>query len=168
MKHLVSPYWNQFPALEPMWAKLLCAVLCALGIVSWCGNGVVVYIFSTTKSLRTPANLLVINLAFSDLCMMLLNTPTMSINLYYETWVLGPLWCDMYSMFGSMFGCSSIWSMCMIALDRYQVIVIGMSGRPMTTGLAMMKILFIWGMSTIWTVGPVIGWSRYVEMEYLD
>lgn len=160
MKHLVSPYWNQFPPLEPIWNKILLTVLVVLGVVSWCGNFMVFYIFSSTKALRTPGNLLIINLSFADFCMMLLNTPIMVICLFYETWVLGPLWCDMYSMFGSLFGCASIWSMCMMALDRYQVIVIGMAGRPMTMGLALMKILFIWGMGTIWTVGPVIGWSR--------
>ncbi|CAD6992356.1 unnamed protein product [Ceratitis capitata] len=101
-------------------------------LISACGNGVVVYIFGGTKSLRTPANLLVLNLAFSDFCMMVSQAPVMIINFYYETWILGPLWCDIYSICGSMFGCVSIWSMCMIALDRYNVIVKGVSGRPMT------------------------------------
>ena len=65
MKHLVHPYWNQFPAMEPMWAKWLGVFITILCICSFAGNGVVVYIFTTTKSLRTPANLLILNLAFS-------------------------------------------------------------------------------------------------------
>lgn len=31
--------------------------------------------------------------------------------------------CELYGMFGSLFGCASIWTMVMIALDRYNVIV---------------------------------------------
>jgi r-opsin len=31
--------------------------------------------------------------------------------------------CDLYGMCGSLFGCASIWTMTMIALDRYNVIV---------------------------------------------
>lgn len=31
--------------------------------------------------------------------------------------------CELYAMFGSLFGCASIWTMTMIALDRYNVIV---------------------------------------------
>ena len=129
-------------------------------VVSLCGNGVVVFIFGGTKSLRTPANLLVLNLAFSDFCMMASQSPAMLINFYYETWILGPFWCDVYAVCGSMFGCVSIWSMCMIALDRYNVIVKGMSGQPMTVKLAVFKIIFIWTFATFWTVMPLLGWNK--------
>lgn len=160
MAHLIHPYWNQFPAMDPIWAKILTAYLIIIGMLAWCGNGVVIYIFSTTKSLRTPANLLVINLAISDFGITCVNTPLMSINLFYETWVLGPLMCDTYAALGSIFGCSSILSMCMISLDRYNVIVRGMSGQPMTIKLALIKIVLIWTMATIWAIAPVFGWSR--------
>lgn len=160
MAHLISPYWNQFPAMDPIWAKILTAYMIMIGMISWCGNGVVIYIFATTKSLRTPANLLVINLAISDFGIMITNTPMMGINLYFETWVLGPMMCDIYAGLGSAFGCSSIWSMCMISLDRYQVIVKGMAGRPMTIPLALGKIAYIWFMSSIWCLAPAFGWSR--------
>lgn len=162
MKHLIHPYWNQFPPMDPMWAKLLGAWLALLCVLSFVGNGVVVYVFTTTKSLRTPANLLILNLAFSDFCMMLTNGPMMVINLFFETWVLGPLMCDVYTCCGSMFGCVSIWSMTMVAFDRYNVIVKGINGTPMTIKLAIVKILAIWTMATFWTVGPILGWSRNV------
>lgn len=160
--HLIHPYWNQFPNMDPLWSKLLFLYMIIIGIVSWCGNGVVIYIFTTTKSLRTPANLLIINLAFSDFSMMIVNTPIMAINLYFETWILGPGMCDAYAAVASAVGCGSIWSMCMIALDRYNVIVLGMAGRPMTIKLALMKIAFIWTMALFWTLAPMFGWNRYV------
>lgn len=103
MAHLIHPYWNQFPAMDPIWSKILAAYLLTIGILAWIGNGTVIYIFGTTKSLRTPANLLVINLALSDFGMMVLNTPIMGINLYFETWVWGPLMCDVYAGLGSAF-----------------------------------------------------------------
>lgn len=36
---------------------------------------------------------------------------------------LGPLACTAYGVIGSMFGNTSIWTMVVIALDRYNVIV---------------------------------------------
>ncbi|XP_075146057.1 opsin Rh1-like [Haematobia irritans] len=162
MSHLVSSYWSQFPPMDPMWYKILSAYLFTIGFLAWVGNGTVIYIFCTTKSLRTPANLLVINLALSDFGMMVWNTPMMGTNLYFETWVWGPIMCDIYGFLGSAFGCSSIWSMTMVALDRYNVIVKGMSGQPMTVKLAIWKIIFVWSMSAIWTLAPLFGWSRYV------
>ncbi|XP_037945604.1 opsin Rh2-like [Teleopsis dalmanni] len=162
MIHLVNQYWSRYPPLESKMSQILGVFTVAITLMSICGNFMVLYIFGGTKSLRTPANLLVINLAFSDFCMMISQSPIMVINFYYETWILGPLWCDIYAVCGSMFGCISIWSMCMIALDRYNVIVKGVSGRPMTIKLAVLKIFAIWCFATFWTITPLFGWSRYV------
>jgi len=81
----------QFPPLNPLWHAILGFVIGVLGCISVVGNGMVIYIFCSTKSLRTPSNLLIVNLAFSDFCLMLSMSPTMVINCYYETWVLGKL-----------------------------------------------------------------------------
>jgi r-opsin len=75
--HMIDPYWYQFPPMNPLWYGILGFVIGCLGCVSVIGNGMVVYIFASTKSLRTPSNLLVINLAFSDFCMMFTMSPPM-------------------------------------------------------------------------------------------
>lgn len=162
MLHLVDSHWYQFPPLNPLWHGILGFVLFILGFVSITGNGMVMYIFTCTKTLRTPSNLLVVNLAFSDFAMMFTMAPPMVINCYYETWVLGPLMCQLYGMFGSLFGCASIWTMVMIALDRYNVIVKGLSAKPMTNKTALLRILFVWIFSLGWTLAPFFGWNRYV------
>lgn len=82
-------YRYQFPPIDPMWHKILGLVMIVLGFMGWIGNGVIVYIFLMTSSLRTPSNLLIVNLAFSDFIMMIIMTPPMVINCYYETWILG-------------------------------------------------------------------------------
>lgn len=89
MRHMVDDYWYQFPPLNPLWHAILGFVIGMLGFVSITGNSMVIYIFSSTKSLRTPSNLLVVNLAFSDFLMMLTMSPPMVINCYGETWMLG-------------------------------------------------------------------------------
>ncbi|XP_020292125.1 rhodopsin-like [Pseudomyrmex gracilis] len=162
MLHLVDPHWYQFPPMDPLWHKILGLVMIVLGFMGWTGNGVVVYIFLMTPSLRTPSNLLVINLAFSDFIMMMIQSPPMVINCYYETWVLGPLMCDVYAMVGSLCGCASIWTMTAIASDRYNVIVKGMAGNPLTIKKALLEILIIWLFALLWTIFPMVGWNRYV------
>lgn len=160
--HMVDSHWYQFPPMNPLWHALLGFVIGVLGFISVFGNGMVVHIFCSTKGLRTPSNLLVVNLAFSDFLMMLTMSPTMVINCYYETWVLGPFMCELYGMFGSLFGCASIWTMTMIALDRYNVIVKGLSAKPMNNKGAALRILFVWVFSAVWTILPLFGWNRYV------
>jgi len=52
--------------MNPLWHSVLGFVIGVLGFISWMGSGVVMYIFATTKSVRTPSNLLVVNLAPSQ------------------------------------------------------------------------------------------------------
>ncbi|XP_043789123.1 rhodopsin, long-wavelength [Apis laboriosa] len=162
MLHLIDINWYQYPPLNPMWHGILGFVIGVLGFISVMGNGMVVYIFLSTKSLRTPSNLFVINLAISDFLMMFCMSPPMVINCYYETWVLGPLFCQIYAMLGSLFGCGSIWTMTMIAFDRYNVIVKGLSGKPLSINGALLRIVAIWLFSLLWTIAPMFGWNRYV------
>lgn len=162
MLHMIDPHWYQFPPMNPLWHSILGFVIFVLGFVSICGNGMVVYIFTSTKPLRTPSNLLVVNLAFSDFLMMFTMAPPMVINCYHETWVFGALMCEVYAMCGSLFGCASIWTMTMIAFDRYNVIVKGISAKPLTNSGAILRILFVWAFALVWTLAPFFGWNRYV------
>lgn len=77
MLHLIDAHWYQYPPLNPMWHGILGFVIGMLGFISVMGNGMVVYIFLSTKSLRTPSNLFVINLAISDFLMMFCMSPPM-------------------------------------------------------------------------------------------
>lgn len=89
MLHMVHHHWYQFAPMNPLWHGLLGFMIAVLGFVSISGNGMVINIFCGAKSLRTPSNLLVVNLAFSDFLMMFTMAAPMVINCYYETWVLG-------------------------------------------------------------------------------
>uniref|UniRef100_A0A182K286 G-protein coupled receptors family 1 profile domain-containing protein n=1 Tax=Anopheles christyi TaxID=43041 RepID=A0A182K286_9DIPT len=160
--HLVDPHWYQFPPMNPLWHSIIGFVIFLLGVVSVIGNGMVIYIFCTAKSLRTPSNLFIVNLALSDFLMMSTNAFTMVYNCWYETWSLGLLMCDLYAFFGSLFGCCSIWTMTMIALDRHNVIVRGLAGKPLTNTGAILRILTCWLIGVVWGILPMLGWNRYV------
>ncbi|GFY51269.1 ocellar opsin [Trichonephila inaurata madagascariensis] len=160
--HMVHEHWYQFPPMNPLWHSLLGLAMIILGIVSVIGNGMVIYLMTSTKSLKTPTNMLIVNLAFSDFCMMAFMMPTMAANCFAETWILGPLMCEIYGMVGSLFGCVSIWTMVMIAFDRYNVIVKGMSAEPLTSKKATVQILLVWILAAVWTLFPFFGWNKYV------
>ncbi|XP_023213981.1 lateral eye opsin-like [Centruroides sculpturatus] len=162
MLYMIDEHWYNFPPINPLWHSLLGIAMVVLGIISIAGNGVVIYLMVSTKTLRTPTNLLIVNLAFSDFCMMAFMMPTMAANCFAETWILGPFMCEVYGMVGSLFGCGSIWTMVMISLDRYNVIVRGMAAGPLTTKKAVLMIMFVWTWTVTWTLLPFFGWNRYV------
>ncbi|XP_014220575.1 rhodopsin-like isoform X1 [Trichogramma pretiosum] len=158
----VGAHWYQYPPLWPIWHKILGLVMVFIGMIGWSGNFMVVYIFLVTPNLRTPSNVLVINLAFSDFFMMIAMSPPMVINCWFETWILGPLMCDIEALIGSVCGGTSIWTMTAIAYDRYNVIVKGMSGTPLTFMRAIIQVVLIWTHGFIWASLPLFGWNRYV------
>lgn len=119
MLHMIDPHWYQFKPMNELWHSILGFAIFMLGFISLIGNYVVISVFTSTKSLRSPSNLLVVNLAFSDFLMMFTMSPPMIVNSYYGTWTFGPLACELYAMCGSLFGCASIWTMVLIAFDRY-------------------------------------------------
>ncbi|XP_063615489.1 rhodopsin-like [Penaeus indicus] len=160
--HMVDSHWYQFPPMNPLWYSLVGFWMVIMGCLSVAGNFVVIWVFMNTKSLRTPANLLVVNLAMSDFLMMFTMFPPMVISCYWQTWTLGAFFCEIYAFLGSLFGCVSIWTMVFITADRYNVIVKGVSAEPLTSGGAMARIAGTWAASLAWCLPPFFGWNRYV------
>jgi len=159
---LVDPHWYQFPPMNPLWYGMLGFVIAVVGILAFFGNLMAIYIFMTTKTLRTPANLLVLNLAIADFIIICAMSPPMVVCCYYRTWAFSRFGCQLYAFIGSICGCASIHTMVFITEDRYNVIVKGMAAKPLTNGAAMMRILIIWAIASAWTLPPFFGWNRYV------
>lgn len=63
---------------------------------------------------------------------------------------------------GSITGLCSIWSLVFISYDRYNVIVNGVGGSPLSAGKAFFFILFSWGYGIAWSIPPFFGWGRFI------
>ncbi|NWR31317.1 OPN4 protein, partial [Tachuris rubrigastra] len=64
-------------------------VILIVGITGTLGNSLVFYAFCRTRSLQTPANMLIINLAISDLLMSITQSPVFFTNSLYKRWIFG-------------------------------------------------------------------------------
>ncbi|KAK4301081.1 hypothetical protein Pmani_026751 [Petrolisthes manimaculis] len=169
IKHMIHQHWTTFPPVNPMWHYLLGIIYIILGSISIFGNGMVLLLFMKNRNLRTPANYMVANLALSDLCMMLSQFPFFAYNCFNGgVWMFSPFMCELYACLGSITGLCSIWSLAFISFDRYNVIVKGVSAAPLTTGKAMMFILFSWTYAIGWSIPPFFGWGKYIPEGILD
>ena len=77
-----------------------------VGMLSLSGNGIVLWIFGLTRSLRSGTNLLIVNLALSDILMMTTNFPLLITNCFNHKWSWGPIMCEvsyltLWNIFGS-------------------------------------------------------------------
>ncbi|XP_071954123.1 rhodopsin, GQ-coupled-like [Antedon mediterranea] len=120
-----------------------------------------------TKKLFTPGNMLIINLAVSDLNMVITQFPAMFITSVVGKWLYGDVGCQIYAFFGSTFGVMSITTISAISLDRYYVICKPMKAtRTVTKRRSMYIIAFVWIYSIAWAVPPLLGFGRYTREGY--
>lgn len=73
------------------------------------------------KSLRTPSNLFVVNLAFCDFFMML-KTPIFIYNSFNTGFATGHLGCQIFAFIGSLSGIGAGMTNAAIAYDRYRYV----------------------------------------------
>ncbi|KAK2577555.1 hypothetical protein KPH14_000788 [Odynerus spinipes] len=163
---LVHIHWRGYLAPAKYWHIGLGLIYFMLFVMSVIGNGCVVWIFSTSKVLRTPSNMFVINLAIFDLAMAL-EIPMFIVNSFIERiwgWELG---CTIYAILGSVSGLGQSISNAAIAFDRYRTISCPIDGR--LTGMqAGLIIAFTWFWTMPFTILPATEiWGRYVAEGYL-
>ncbi|KAM9809227.1 melanopsin-A-like isoform 3-T3 [Syngnathus typhle] len=65
------------------------SVILAIGITGLLGNFLVIYAFSRSRSLRTPANIFIINLAVTDLLMCVTQAPVFFASSMHKRWIFG-------------------------------------------------------------------------------
>ncbi|KAK1905981.1 Melanopsin-A [Dissostichus eleginoides] len=139
------------------------SVILAIGITGMIGNFLVIYAFSRSRSLRTPANMFIINLAITDLLMCVTQTPIFFTTSMHKRWIFGEKCCELYAFCGALFGICSMITLTVISIDRYFVIT-----RPLTSiGVlsrrrAFFVLLGAWTYSLAWSLPPFFGWSAYV------
>ncbi|XP_066941478.1 rhodopsin-like [Macrobrachium rosenbergii] len=158
----IHSHWYQYPPMNPLWYSLVGVFMFVMGTLAVCGNFVVIWVFMCTKTLRSPSNMFVVSLAFSDFIIMSFMVPPTLVNCYYQMWSFSGFFCEIYAAVGSICGCASIWAMVFITLDRYNVIVKGISAKPLTKTGALLRIFYVWGHTLIWCILPLFGFNRYV------
>nr|QIW86026.1 opsin M9 [Neogonodactylus oerstedii] len=169
IKELIHPHWSNYPPVNPMWHYLLGCIFMVLLFFSFLGNGLVMYLYLNNSHLRTPANMLVFNLTFSDFLMQLTQYPPYIYNCFSGgVWMFSPFSCELYACLGAIFGLNSLWTLAFVSFDRYTVIVKGVSANPLTRKGAMMRILFCWIYAIGWSLPPFFGWGAYIPEGILD
>nr|BAQ54902.1 opsin, short-wavelength sensitive type [Epiophlebia superstes] len=162
----VHPHWRQFRAPQAYQHFLLGLVYAVILFMGMLGNMLVIVTFFTTKSLRTPSNSFVANLAIFDTLMMS-KLPVFVMNSVVEGQLFGKIGCDLYGLVGSYSGMGAAVTNAAIAFDRYRTIAFPLDGR-LGMKAAMGLIAFTWLWATPFSILPFFEiWSRFAPEGYL-
>lgn len=158
----LHPHWKTQKAPHPMLGYFFGLAYFTIGFLAISGNYMVISILTKFKSLRTPSNILVLNLAISDLLLMLCLIPEAVFNFINGgPWQFGEMACQIHAFSGALCGYSQITTLVFISWDRYNVIVRGMKGKPLTMSKVAAMLLFNWIWAFGWSVSPLVGWGYY-------
>ncbi|TSK22600.1 Melanopsin-A [Bagarius yarrelli] len=139
------------------------AVIFGMGITGIMGNFLVIYAFTRSRSLRTPANIFILNLAITDFFMCATQMPVFFITSMHKRWIFGEKVCELYAFCGALFGICSMITLMVIAVDRYFVITRPLSSISMLSKKrALLVLACVWVYSLGWSLPPFFGWSAYV------
>ncbi|KAK2706713.1 hypothetical protein QYM36_014675, partial [Artemia franciscana] len=126
----------------------------------------VIAAFFKEKQIRTPMNMILLNLSISDLGMVTLGSSMSFVNALLKKWAFSQELCYLYALIMALCGISSITTLAVLALWRSIVVAMTLGKKwSMSFRQSSGTIIFIWVYSTGVTIPPVFGWGKFGE-EY--
>ncbi|CAH1784680.1 unnamed protein product [Owenia fusiformis] len=159
------PVWP-YPWIYPADIRLPQVVLISVfvtalmvGIVF--GNTLVIIAIMTDRNLKTIQNSFIASLAVADLLVGCMIMPFSLANEMMGYWYFGEYWCELWLAIDVLLCTASILNLCVISLDRYWSITKAIQYlKQRTAKRAAMMIAFVWVLSFIISVPPIIGWKK--------
>ncbi|XP_044124334.1 pinopsin-like [Bufo gargarizans] len=140
------------------------AVAVCLGFILLLGslyNFLVLLIFVKFEAVRTPINMILLNISVSDLLVCIFGTPFSFAASVSGKWLIGPQGCKWYGFCNSLFGIVSLVSLSMLSYERYLTVLKYTKVDATNYKNAWICIVGSWLYSFFWTTPPLFGWSSY-------
>ena len=134
-------------------------IICAVSIF---GNITLFVIFTRRKILRTIANGFLLNLAFADLFVSMLNMPITVVTIVKQRWIFGDRACKFLGFTTMLSFVSSVMSLAMMAINRYFYVVQWISYPAIfTPRRSVLFVGVVWLMCVLLSILPLFGWAEY-------
>ncbi|KAM4675662.1 alpha-1B adrenergic receptor [Discoglossus pictus] len=149
------------PVLNFTRAIMLGFTLGAFIVMAIVGNIMVILSVVTNRQLRIPTNYLIVNLAIADLLLSSTVLPFSATLEIVDYWVFGRIFCDVWAAMDVLCCTASIFSLCAISIDRYIGVRYSLQYPTIVTRKrAILALLCVWALSTVISVGPLLGWKE--------
>nr|AAF12820.1 deep brain photoreceptor protein pinopsin [Bufo japonicus] len=153
----------QWPHVAPRSTYLTVAVLMGMVVfLAFFVNGMVIVVSLKYKKLRSPLNYILVNLAVADILVTMFGSTVSFHNNIFGFFTLGKLVCELEGFVVSLTGIVGLWSLAILAFERYIVICKPMGDFRFQQRHAVMGCAFTWIWAFLWTSPPLIGWCSYV------
>ncbi|XP_028681182.1 rhodopsin [Erpetoichthys calabaricus] len=158
-----SPFdYPQYYLAEPWKYSAIAAYMFFLIITAFPINFLTLYVTVQHKKLRSPLNYILLNLAVSGLFMVFGGFTTTLYTSMHGYFVFGETGCNLEGFFATLGGEIGLWSLVVLAVERYIVVCKPMANFRFGENHAIMGVVFTWIMALSCAAPPLLGWSRYI------
>ena len=143
---------------------LLSILMLIMVVISLIGNVLVCYVVYRKPAMRSGINLLLANLALSDLFMSVTCMPLSVAYLNIERYAIDSTVCQLEAVFYLKFQTEKIFLLVVISVDRYYIIV--KRKDNLNTFKAKLIIAVTWLLSLLLTIPPLFGLGSYNYVSF--
>ena len=131
-----------------LWMYVAPALFGLIMIVGTIGNALVIYVILSQKAMRTVTNILLFNLAISDIAFLVITVPFTAYKYAAFSWDFGDMFCKFVQFFLYVSAYVTVWTLVAISAYRYLTVVkSNSSARYRTKSNIIICCLCIWGTS---------------------
>ncbi|KAG8200123.1 hypothetical protein JTE90_018912 [Oedothorax gibbosus] len=162
-------YWNgsQYPSGYSQIRIILTSFFVTfIMVVIVVGNMLVCIAIATEKALKTVQNWFIASLAVSDFLVGLVIMPFSLAKELMGYWIFGTVWCEIHAALDVLLCTASINNLCLISLDRYWSVTQAVEYlKKRTATRAVLMICFVWVLSALISLPPLLGWKKEERAE---
>ncbi|XP_062925637.1 opsin-5-like [Mobula hypostoma] len=136
------------------------------GILSLLGNGILLFIALRKRHMLKPAEYFIVNLAISDLSMIITLLPLAIPSLFAHRWLFSQRWCNFYAFCGVLFGVCSLTNLTMLSIICCMKVCYPLYGNRITSEFACLLMTSAWAYASIFAISPLVEWGHYGPEPY--
>ncbi|XP_077137142.1 opsin-3 [Ranitomeya variabilis] len=145
---------------------LLALILATLGVWGLSSNLLILILYFKFRPFRTPTNLLLVHISFSDLLLSIFGISFHFASCVGRKWIWNEAGCVFVGFCKNLLGNVSIGTVTVIAYGRYIQVT---CDKVIDFPWSCKAISYIWIYSVAWSSAPLLGWNRYsLELHGLD
>ncbi|KFQ31671.1 Opsin-VA, partial [Mesitornis unicolor] len=160
-----DPFRCPLDSIQPWHFRLLAALMLVVTSLSLAENLAVILVTLKFKQLRQPVNYVIVNLSVADFLVSLSGGTISFLTNLKGYFYMGYWACVLEGFAVTFFGIVALWSLALLAVERYIVICRPLGNVRLRGKHAALGIAFVWGFSFIWTIPPTMGWSSYTTSK---
>ncbi|CAM5152755.1 unnamed protein product [Eretmochelys imbricata] len=136
------------------------------GIVSLCGNSLLLLVAYRKRSMLKPAEFFIVNLAISDLGMTVTLFPLATPSFFAHRWLFNHAMCTFYAFSGMFFGLCSLTSLTVLSTVCCLKVCYPAYGNKFSPTHAGVLLLCVWAYALVFAVAPLANWGSYGPEPY--